>query len=98
MHYPEMWGFVQFSTTTAGSGTESFLPRLVDEARWLLRQVYYKEHAWFRSNGVFTDDASALGLPDSQFDLQINATPTMFDAWLVVDDREMRISHDGRVR
>ena len=97
MHYPEMWGIVQFSTATVGSGTEVFLPRLEDEARWLLRQVYYKEHAWFHLYGVFTDDARALGLPDSPFDLRISATGAVFEARLLVNEREMRISRDGRV-
>jgi hypothetical protein len=97
MHYPEMWGFVQFSSTTVGVGTEEFLPRSEDEASWLLRQIYYKQHEWFQERGAFTDDAAALGYPDPPYDLKISATHAGFDAWLIVNGQEMHISRDGRI-
>jgi hypothetical protein len=97
MHYPEMWGIVQFSIATAGSAAEEFVPRVEDEARWLLRQVYYKEHAWFAAHGTFTDDAVALGVPSSPFNVQIAATRSLFDAWVVVEGKEMHIRPDGRI-
>ena len=97
MHYPEMWGFVQFSTLAAGSGAERFKPRLEDEARWFLRQVYYKQHAWFSTFGEFSDNARALGVPDSPFDLEISVTSHLFDAWVTVEGRELHIGRDGRV-
>ena len=97
MHYPEMWGIVQFSTLTTGSGEEEFVPDVRDEARWLLRQVYYSEHAWHASHGTFTDNAVELGVPDSPFELSISATTNQFDAWVVVEGIEMHIVQDGRV-
>jgi hypothetical protein len=98
MHYPEMWGLVQFSTVFAGGGEEEFVRDVRDEARWLLRQVYYREHSWYASHGTFTEDASDLGIPDSPFELEISATARQFDAWVVVDGAEMHIVQDGRVR
>jgi hypothetical protein len=97
MHYPEMWGIVQFSALAAGAGEETFSPKLEDDARWFLRQVYYKEHAWFSSHGEFSSDANALGVPDSHFHLEISATSRLFDAWVVVEGRELHIGRDGRV-
>jgi len=97
MHYPEMGGIVQFSTLTVGAGETEFAPRGEDDARWLLRQVYYKQHAWYSSHGEFTEDVVALGLPDSPFQLQISATPKLFVASVVVEGREMHITRDGRV-
>ncbi|MFC1639406.1 carbohydrate-binding family 9-like protein [Gemmatimonadota bacterium] len=97
MHYPEMWGFVQFSNMTAGSGQEEFFPSVEDEARWFLRQVYYKQHAWFSVYGEFSDDASELGVPDSPFDLEISATQHLFDAQVTVGGRELHIGRDGRI-
>ena len=98
MHYPEMWGFVQFSSLTVGSGEEEFAPRVEDEARWFLRKVYYKQHAWYSAHGEFTDDVGKLGVNDSPFDLEVSATQRLFDAWVTVDGTELHIGHDGLVR
>lgn len=43
MHYPEMWGFVQFSHESAGAPPESFFLTAEDRARWALRRVYYAQ-------------------------------------------------------
>lgn len=98
MHYPEMWGFVQFSTISVGSGVEEFEPKLEDSARWVLRQVYYKQHAWYSAHGEFTDDKRELGVTDSPFDLEISASKRLFDAWVTVEGRESHIGMDGRIR
>jgi len=62
MHYPEMWGFVQFSNRVAGQGTETFAPREMDALKWILRVLYYREQAWHARHGFFTDDLAKLGL------------------------------------
>lgn len=97
MHYPEMWGFVQFSELEAGAGVEGFVPLAEDESRWFLRQVYYRQRSWFSKHGSFTDDAGALGVPDSSYDLKISATTRLFDAWVTIGSRELHIGSDGRV-
>lgn len=61
-HYPEMWGFVQFSDRVAGQGTEAFVPRVVDGEKWMLRVLYYRERAFHAAHGYFTDDLAKLGL------------------------------------
>jgi hypothetical protein len=97
MHYPEMWGFVQFSNTTVGNGEEAFTPRLEEEARWFLRQVYYKQHRWFSSHGEFSEDANSIGVPESPLGLEMSATQKLFDAWVTVEGKELHISNDGRI-
>jgi hypothetical protein len=82
MHYPEMWGFVEFSPrdvasapsqTVPGSPDEGVLePTAEDVARWLLRLVYYKERRWFAEHGTYTADLSLLGLTRAPF---LAATP-----------------------
>ncbi len=103
MHYPEMWGLVQFAASEVGSGIEAFEERPEDRARWFLRQVYYAERRWHTRHGRYSADIDALGLhsPDLEgFDesLMLDATPTLFEARL----RDtlggfLRISQDGRV-
>jgi len=97
MHYPEMWGFVQFSDVVVGEGDEEFLPRVEDQARWLLRQAYYKQHAWHASHGEFSNDLRSLGLENQVFDLNVTASRRFFDVWLTVEEREMHIGADGRI-
>ncbi len=45
IHYPELWGFVQFSEKTAGKGKEAFVARPEEKAKWALRRIYYREWA-----------------------------------------------------
>jgi len=62
VHYPEMWGFVQFSPLVAGQGTDAFVPRFVDGEKWMLRVLYYRERAFYAAHGFFTDDLAKLRL------------------------------------
>ena len=61
-HYPEMWGFVQFSSRAAGQGADTFVPRVVDGEKWMLRVLYYRERAFHSAHGYFTDDLTKLRL------------------------------------
>lgn len=61
MHYPEMWGYVQFSGLNSGSGKECFVKSEIEEHKWFLRQLYYKEKAYYEVNGKYTSDLSELG-------------------------------------
>jgi hypothetical protein len=62
IHYPEMWGFVQFSDRAVGEGEETFLRRPVEAAKWALRQVYYKQKVHFLKHDRYSDSLSDLGL------------------------------------
>jgi len=61
MHYPEMWGFVQFSGIKVGQGKESFQMKPEEKAKFSLRQVYYRERGYFKDHGHFTDNIALLG-------------------------------------
>jgi len=61
-HYPEMWGFVQFSARVAGQGTDAFAPRIVDGEKWMLRVLYYRERGFHAAHSYFTDDLAKLRL------------------------------------
>jgi hypothetical protein len=62
IHYPEMWGYVQFSGKTPGKGKEKFDRRAEEKVKWALRKVYYAEWAYYDKNGRFGADIGALGL------------------------------------
>jgi len=104
IHYPEMWGHVQFSGRNAGEGNDEFVSRPEEAAKWALRQVYYKQKTHFLNQAAYTDSLSDLGLGDTKakgyrWPPQIR---TAFDLWEAVlesaDGREsVFITGDGLV-
>jgi hypothetical protein len=66
IHYPEMWGYVQFSDRKAGAGGDRFLDRPEEKLKWALRRIYYRESALFDEKGIFAADLSALGLKNAK--------------------------------
>lgn len=111
-HYPEMWGFVQFSDRVAGQGTDAFVPRVEDALKWMLRTVYYRERAWHAQHGYWTDDLEKLGLtaaphaegPWARFTglpwpPAIAVTPDLYEAALPAPGgRRIVLTSDGAVR
>jgi len=106
MHYPEMWGIVEFSGRPPPPAPLPPLPRLTagDFALWWLRRIYYREHAFHALAGTYTSDVAALELPEPDdarlaWPPAIEATTTQFSATLsVAGGRTWRIRDDGRVR
>jgi len=62
IHYPEMWGYVQFSSKPAGKGKDKFDRRPEEKVKWALRRIYYAERARLAESGSFSADLGALGL------------------------------------
>ncbi len=104
MHYPEMWGFIQFSSLTAGSGKENFVVFPEDAAKWFLRKLYYAEKSFFINNGRYTANVADLNLEQMKFEGYIfppviQATDDLFEAKLFsIDGKEfVTIKNDGEV-
>lgn len=103
MHYPEMWGFVQFSNKIVGTGGEEFRWNPIENGKWALRQVYYSERQFFIDHGSFTGDISKLKFgheESSQFGsaVDIFVTPDMFEAIITEDKGRtlLHINQDGK--
>jgi len=60
MHWPERWGYLQFST--APSGMASFVPDPAREVRRVLYQVYYAERTYFSQHKKWTGTSDDLDL------------------------------------
>lgn len=104
MHYPEMWGRVQFSDRVAGTGVDEFVPNPVESAKWALRQLYYRQRQYFINHHTFTNDISELNLTDVkivgyQWPPEIKCTWNLFEAKLksTTTNDQLYISRDGRV-
>lgn len=104
MHYPERWGFVQFSERAVGAGVDSVRVPAHENAKQALRQLYYKQRTFFNQHQIFADNVVALGLQDVRVEgyrwpPEMKTTWNMFEARLPsVDGKEVwRINHEGLV-
>jgi hypothetical protein len=86
MHYPEMFGILQFSTKVVGEGTDAFVPHPDDdEANGILRKIYYRERQYQRKTGKFATNLEALGIEPRQMTYcewppAIQTTDSFFEA------------------
>jgi len=103
MHYPEMWGFVQFSEKIVGTGKDEFEWNPSEDAKWILRKIYYKERTYFFQNGKFTDNLKDLKLEKMKvkgyfWPPEIFVTPTFFEVIFTSADKKEKyhITQDGR--
>ncbi len=105
IHYPEMWGYVQFSGKTAGRGKDSFQDKPEEAAKWALRKIYYKEWAFKAEKGNFSPDLGALGLKEKDLKVDdfvfppvIQTTTSLFEAiYRGKSGEAWYISQDGKV-
>jgi hypothetical protein len=61
MHRPEMWGFLQFSSITAGRGTAPFVPDPVLPVHDWLQSVYQAQRSFHQSSGKWAEQLADLG-------------------------------------
>jgi hypothetical protein len=60
MHYPEMWGIVEFVESQPGEATSNLSES--ERALWALRQVYYRQRERVADGGSWAGTAAELGL------------------------------------
>jgi hypothetical protein len=88
IHYPEMWGYVQFSDKKAGSAGDKFAERPEEKVKWALRRIYYRQRGLLAEKGQFAADFNALGLKgakelkikDWQYPPLVQSTSSLFEA------------------
>ena len=102
MHYPEMWGFLQFSTEIVGGKKANFIIRKEEAAKYYLRQIYYGERSYFYKYGKFTADINKLGIklqsvPGYKKQPVIEFTTDLYEASIFSEDGSEKISirNDG---
>ena len=62
MHYPEKWGFVQFAAEVVGRQEVSFRPIAAEEAKRVLRGIYYRQQRFRRERGYYASSLDSLGM------------------------------------
>ena len=104
MHYPEMWGVIQFSGKTAGTDSDDYVPDPKAAAKWALRQLYYAQRSYRLKHAGFSTKLATLGLalkpvPGYVWPPSIEASKDQFKATLISVDGKTSVSieHDGYV-
>ena len=104
MHYPENWGFVQFSENQVGEKQVKFKWNKDEDAKMYLRQIYYQQRDYNLKHGIFTADLQQLALPEFALDnyqpAKLYVNPHGFYAILKSTDntKEITIDQTGRTR
>lgn len=106
MHMPERWGYVQFSSLRAGSGTEPFVEDPNERVKWALRRLYYRQRRFRAANGGYSASLDPLNAADIRpivvdgidFRPVLRATASGFEITANgVDGVLVHINQDGRV-
>ena len=102
MHYPEMWGLVQFTETMVGEELVKFQTNELDQIKWSLRQLYYRERSYFESQGHFTTSLKKLEFNETPvagvpWPPQLSLTPSGWEAFIKRDRQKVFIRRDGKV-
>lgn len=91
IHLPEMWGYLTF--TQSGEAWDLCHD---EEVRMALRRLYYRQHAYMREHGAFTEDAAALlGDEAMMYHITTHTTPSMFEGIGLAGNRVYHIRQDG---
>jgi len=91
IHYPELWAFLVFA---GDAGAAKFEIPEVEKIKWDLRKVYYAQRAIFAERGVFEKDVRKLNI-DSKYDIMVETTAGMFQAYARHGKITISISQDG---
>ncbi len=98
MHYPEMWGFVQFSAQPAGAPEAAATLTEEDHLRWALRRVYYAQRNHRVKAGRYAATLKELALEalnvPAGWILKVEGGEATWSAE-AIDDRGARLSIDA---
>lgn len=98
MHYPEMWGYVQFSTKVVGQGEDEFILHPEEEAKSVLFKIYYSQKGYYKEHGRYSEHLEELAVGEPaltyyRWPPRIQVTDSMFEA--SVEERE-DFDEDGK--
>lgn len=97
LHYPEMWGYVQFSNKVVDFGTDEFIKDPVEAIKWNLRRLYYAEKTYFMNHNKFTDDVNELNLGETEWLKSLSVSDNLFEARAEIKNKIVTIIQDGLV-
>ena len=102
MHMPHFWGLVQFTEQEPGLDEVEFKKSELDEIKWSLRQVYYRQRNHFFRHNRYSSSLKALNLMEKPVEgvpwpPEIIITPSGWEAALPWNSKLVIIRKDGKV-
>jgi hypothetical protein len=101
MHYPERWGYLNFTTKDSGS----FQLPVAEKMRSYLWLVYYRQKEFRRKNNSYAPSLATLGIipkikiGNTEHTLQMTSAGNQFRAIISSDNKKtISIDHDGHVQ
>lgn len=95
-HYPDMYGYLQFSDLTAGGTEEAFIEKPEEKAKRVLRELFYKERAYYSDHGRYTRDLKDLNfqkkdIPGYEQPPIIETAADFFEISMTASDNKVRV-------
>ena len=104
MHYPEMWGFLQFSGNEASQAGDSFDDQEEETIKWVLRLIYYRQWTYKQQNGKYADHLAMLASETIEYNGEVygpslEVTPSMYEVYYtdLSSGITWHINHEGKV-
>ena len=102
MHMPDLWGLVQFTGLAPGKNKVEFKDSELDQIKWALRQVYYRQRNHYFKNETYTASVQSLSLGKAPakgipWPPNIVLTPSGWEAALNWNGQQVIIRKDGKV-
>jgi hypothetical protein len=95
IHYPELWAFLYFASEDCNALSNTFAIPEIEKVKWELRKIYYAEREFFENNNAFTDDLNALKIDKPDYEIHIEKTTSMFEAYAYTGGKRAAIRQDG---
>ncbi|MCK5705174.1 MAG: carbohydrate-binding family 9-like protein, partial [Cyclobacteriaceae bacterium] len=89
MHYPETWGYVQFSEMIVGHNKAEFVFSEEELIKWELRKIYYAQKDFNSKNGQYANKLESLDVKIENCNnpsIAVSAFSNGYEASLKCDD------------
>ena len=102
MHMPDLWGLVQFTGLAPGKNKVKPKDSELDQIKWALRQVYYRQRNYYFKNETYTAAVQSLSLVKAPAEgipwpPKIVLTPSGWEAAVNWNGQQVIIRKDGKV-
>ncbi|MDT8402043.1 MAG: carbohydrate-binding family 9-like protein [Bacteroidales bacterium] len=102
IHYPERWGYLQFSEIPAGEGLAEFEVKPDEDLKWNLRTLYYAQRNYAADKGSYTlniDELEKYGYERAEYLPCILLKPFGYEAYLLSENTQLlwTIDNYGKV-
>ncbi|MBS0012075.1 MAG: carbohydrate-binding family 9-like protein [Bacteroidales bacterium] len=102
MHYPEKWGYLQFSGILSGKGKTEFVDNADELLKWNLRTLYYAQRNYADTNKLYTADIKELyeyGYEEYDKKVCILLKPFGYEAYMLSDNSNLLwiIDNHGKI-